>query len=104
MTQKRTSDTLPIKRMGSKEKDRFTTLTRAVGLLSGVESLKGAKPLPELLDYGKNPMTRESYNTIQKYIAEVNRTVGHLKYQVNMALHMKAKRERFKRVKAEKEA
>jgi hypothetical protein len=88
--------TLPIKRVGGTERSRYTSVVGMVNILTGVESLDGLKSFPELLDYAKNPPTEDTVKHLEQYINLLSKSVGHIKYQVNMAHWMRQKRAKAK--------
>ena len=77
---------------GTKEKGRFDLLQEMVEICSGIRVNKGGSPLPELLDYSKNPLTPETNKQIQAYLKRVSAITAKLGYQANLALHMRKKR------------
>ena len=79
---------------GTKEKSRYKLLEEIAEMCSGVLTLDGVEPLPDLLAYHKTPLTEETNKQIHQYIVQINKRAGKLGFQANMALHMRNKRRR----------
>lgn len=85
-------------KIGQKEKGRFAVLAEIAELATGVAKISGKESLPDLLDYGKHPLTKETMKDIMEYIELLRKLSYQLKFKVNLAEHMRSKR----RVKVER--
>lgn len=78
--------------LGRKERSRFMVLAEIAEIAAGVSTLPGKQPLPDLLDYSKNPLTNETQRDIWEYLEHLRKLPYQIRFKVNLAKHMKVKR------------